>query len=434
MKSNTAFVCLNCQSEFNAWSGRCAVCKEWNTIVQQATDPSQTYLANQPPADLFKLTDLPKSRATRLKTGLREFDRVLGNDHPGVVPGSVILLAGNPGIGKSTLLLQVVAGIRDGLYFSAEESLEQLRLRVDRLGLKNLELQFSAERNLPKILAAAKEAKPELMVIDSIQAIADETIGGTPGSLIQVRENSWRLQRFAKLTGVSMILVGHVTKEGVISGPRTIEHLVDVVLYLEGEKRTGLRLLRAEKNRFGSTEEVGIWQLGDAGFKEVADPGAMFANLITDDIPGRALSVTVEGSRAFLIEVQALVAPTSFGYPKRVAQGIDLNRLNLLLAVLGNRLNLPINQYDVFVNIVGGFNLRDPGIDLALSGAILSGIKKAIFPPKLILLGEVGLLGEVRPAFDERLRAKEAKRLGFQVNQGFHSVNQLTKLIVLKSK
>jgi DNA repair protein RadA/Sms len=247
--------------------------------------------------------------------------------------------------------------------------------------------------------------------------------------LVQVRDNCWRLQQFAKQTGVAILLVGHVTKEGIVAGPRVLEHLVDVVMYLEGEKRTGLRLLRADKNRFGSTEEVGIWQLTSHGYEPVADPGQLFASLVSADVPGRALTVTIEGTRAFLVEIQALVTKTAFGYPKRASQGIDINRLNLLLAVLENRLNLPLSQDDVYLNVVGGFTLKDPGVDLAVAGAIMSGLTKQTLPKKLLLVGEIGLLGEIRPAFEQAKRAKEAKRLNYAINKGVGSIHGLKKIL-----
>ncbi len=433
-KQKSVFICLGCQNETSRWSGKCPVCGEWNTIVEQDTELTRGSVGEAVPSELFSLKNLPRQQVKRIKTNSAEFDRVLGGNDPGIVAGSVILLAGNPGVGKSTLLLQVASSIDDALYFSAEESLEQLRLRATRLGLEKNELRISAERKLPNILRTITETKPPFVVIDSIQTVYDDSLPGTPGSLAQVRENCWRIQQFAKELGVAILVVGHVTKEGVIAGPKVLEHLVDVVMYLEGDMRNDLRLLRCDKNRFGSTEEVGIWRLTGTGFETVEDPGKLFAQIITEDVPGRALTVTVEGSRAFLVEVQALVTKTAFGYPKRTAQGVDLGRLNLLLAVLENRIGLPTSQYDIYVNVVGGFTLRDPGIDLAIAGAITSGVTKKILPEKQVLVGEVGLLGEVRPAIDQARRKKEADRLGYHLDSKVGSIKFLPNLLKPSSK
>ncbi len=435
-KLKTSFVCESCGSHFNTWAGRCSVCNEWNTIVEEAMEPTVTgrggSATSAEPAELTEIGKITISKHQRLQSGLPEFDRVLGGDDPGIVPGSMLLLAGNPGVGKSTLLLQLAATVPNSLYFSAEESLEQIHLRSTRLGLHKSKLLLSAERNINKIIAAIKNSKPSLVIVDSIQTVYDDALPGAPGSLTQVRDNGWRLQQLAKLTGVAILVVGHVTKEGTMAGPRVLEHLVDVVMYLEGERRTGLRVLRGDKNRFGSTEEVGIWQLGQGGFEAVADPGRIFAGLLTEDVPGRALTMTMEGSRAFVVEIQALVTKTAFGYPKRTAQGIDTNRLTLLLAVLENRLGAAFSNYDVYVNVVGGFTLKDPGVDVAVAAACVSGLNKKILPPKLVIFGEVGLLGEVRAAFGAERRSKEAKRLGYTVATKFNSIRDLPKLFTLK--
>jgi DNA repair protein RadA/Sms len=426
-KEKKIYVCQNCGASFATWSGKCGVCGEWNTLTQEVEERSSSGIVE--PTELISVKDLPSQHLVRIKTGSQEFDRVLGGDDPGLVPGSVVLLAGNPGVGKSTLLLQVATRIPSALYFSAEESLEQINLRAQRLSLGKSDLRLAAERNINSIIAAIKKERPSFVIIDSVQTVFDDSVAGTPGSLVQVRENCWRLQQLAKQLGTAILLVGHVTKEGVVAGPRVLEHLVDVVLYLEGEKRTGLRILRAEKNRFGSTEEIGIWQLSNKGFEVMGDPGQFFATLTGEDVPGRALSVTMEGTRSFLIEVQALATKTAFGYPKRTAQGIDVNRLNLLLAVLESRLELPLSQYDIFVNIVGGFSIKDPGVDVAIAGAVISSLTKKALPPKLILLGEIGLLGEVRPASELKRRQKEAKRLSYNSEEKFTSVRKLAELV-----
>lgn len=412
MKSKTTFVCLNCQNTFSRWAGRCTICGEWNTLVEQTESAETTSIE---PAQVTKLSQVNTKHLKRTQGQLKEFDRVLGGDEPGFVAGSVILLAGSPGVGKSTLLLQVASHVDGALYVSAEESLEQLRLRSDRLGLTEKDFFVCAEREIGKIIAAVKAQSPKLVIIDSIQTIYDEAAAGTPGSIVQIREIVWRLQRFAKANATTFVVVGHITKEGLIAGPKVLEHLVDVVLYLEGEKQTGLRLLRAEKNRFGPLDEVGIWQMARSGFVDVSDPGKLFANLVGQSVPGRALSVTSEGSRSFLVEVQALSAKTSYGYPKRTSQGIDPNRLNVILAVLENRLQLPVSSFDIFINVVGGFTIKDPGIDLAIAAAIISSVKGKALPENMAFSGEIGLLGEVRPTFDHARRVKEAARLSYKI-------------------
>lgn len=430
-KPKTSFICLNCHYQSSTWSGRCPNCNEWNTIVEQeasAVDSSTSARA----AELTPLNKLSLDPKKRLVTSAPDFDRVLGGTDPGIVEGSVTLLAGSPGIGKSTLLLQVAHSVPNSLYFSAEESLEQIRLRSARLGLADSPLPISAERRLPNIIQAIREQKPSFVVIDSIQTVYDESLPGTPGSLVQVRENCWRLQQLAKSEGVALLLVGHVTKEGVIAGPKVLEHLVDVVLYLEGERQTGLRVLRAEKNRFGATDEVGIWQLESSGFVPVTDPSRLFESILTENVPGRALAATMEGSRAFIVEVQALAAKTSFGYPKRSAQGIDLGRLTLLAAVVENRLKIPVSQFDLYVNVVGGLTIKDPGIDLAVTAAIISSITGKMLPNKLVLAGEVGLLGEVRPPNQLARRKKEVDRLRYEFGSTLKTVSGLSALFTEK--
>jgi DNA repair protein RadA/Sms len=436
-KAHTKYSCTSCGASFATWAGRCPVCGEWNTLIEEPADEvistGRGATSGEAEAvEVLSVSELPNVHPKRIITGMDEFDRVLGSDDPGIVAGSIILLAGSPGVGKSTLLLQVASSLKKALYFSAEESLEQIRSRSYRLGIEKSSLLLASERNLNKIIATIRKEKPTFVVIDSIQTVYDDTISGTPGAVMQVRDNCWRLQQLSKITGTAILLVGHITKEGAIAGPKVLEHLVDVVLYLEGEKRTGLRILRAEKNRFGSTEEIGIWQLTSAGYKTVEDPGKLFASLVTEDAPGRSLSITIEGTRPFLLEIQALVAKTSFGYPKRTAQGFDVNRLSILLAVIENQLGLPLSGYDVFINVVGGFTVRDPGVDLAVAGAVISSLKKKPLQSKLALVGEIGLLGEIRPAFDHTKRVKEAKKLGYETNRGLRSVKDILQTIATK--
>lgn len=431
-KSKLQFTCLSCDAVFTRWSGRCSNCQEWNTLAE--TSSHGEIANNSLPAELVSIADLPKQKVERLVTTVEEFDRVLGGSDAGIVKGSVVLLSGNPGVGKSTLLLQIASKIDNSIYFSAEESLQQLTIRTHRLKIKSKTLQLSAERDLNRILTSISKEKPDFVVIDSIQSIYDDSNPGTPGSLVQIKENTWRLQQFAKTTDTAILLVGHVTKEGSIAGPKALEHLVDVVLFLEGEKRTGLRVLRNDKNRYGPTDEVGIWQLEKEGFVSVDDPGKLFASLVSNDVPGRALTIALEGSRAFLVEIQALVAKTSYGYPKRTAQGIDQNRLNVLVAVLENRLELPLYNYDIYINVVGGFTVKDPGVDVAVVAAIISGLTKEPLPDRLVTIGEIGLLGEVRPATDSLKRKKEIERLKYQTISKMHSVNQIKQLFRKNSK
>jgi DNA repair protein RadA/Sms len=431
-KNKVTYSCSNCGAKFTSWSGRCGTCGEWNTITEEREAIALSE-KNAESVELSPIASLAISKQERILSKLAEFDRVLGGEDPGIVPGSVLLLAGTPGVGKSTLLLQVASSIKGTLYFSAEESMNQIYLRASRLGLTKSQLSIAAERDINRIIATIKQNRPPLVVIDSIQTVFDDSVAGTPGSLVQVRENTWRLQQLAKQLGTAILVVGHVTKEGVVAGPKVLEHLVDVVLYLEGDKQTGLRVLRAEKNRYGSTDEVGIWQITQSGLDPVKDPGALFEQLIGEEIPGRSLTITQEGTRAFVVEIQALLTKTSYGYPKRTAQGIEANRLTVLLAVLENRLELPLSQYDVYLNVVGGFSLKDPGIDLAIAAAIISGLTKKVLQPKMVFLGEIGLLGEVRPPFDNERRIKEAKRLGYIVNPKLRSVRALPVLIEKQS-
>lgn len=411
-KSAASFTCLNCGRSLGQWAGRCPNCGEWNSIVEQALDPEIP--TDSQPATLVTLDKLPSNYSRRIKTALPEFDLVLGSDDPGLVVGSLVLLVGSPGVGKSSLLLQAIGQIDQAVYFSAEESLEQLAIRAKRLGGIAGGLKFSSERDVHKIIVALSQTAPSVAVIDSIQTVYDSHLPSPPGSLVQIRECCWRLARLAKSQAITILIVGHITKEGVAAGPKTLEHLVDVVLYLEGEARTGLRLLRSQKNRFGSTDEVGVWQMTAGGFKEVADAGRLFANLVSGPAPGRALTMAVEGNRPFLVEIQVLAAKTTFGYPKRLSQGLELNRLNLLLAVAETRLKLPLDRFDIYLNVVGGFQIRDPGVDLAIVAGILSALNNIPLADRSVWLGEVGLLGEVRtPTFIER-RRKEAKRLGYQ--------------------
>lgn len=426
-KKSSAYRCINCGTVYKQWSGKCGSCGEWNSL----TEEDATVIATSEPAVIVPLKSVNIEESKRIKTGIDEFDRVLGGDVGGIVSGSVVLIAGSPGIGKSTLLMQMCANIQGCVYFSAEESSAQLKIRSLRLGVKDSQL-ISTERNLSSILSAVSKEGIKLVVIDSIQTIYDPTLPGAPGSILQVREACWRIQQFAKEKSVAFVIVGHITKDGNVAGPKTLEHLVDAVLYFEGEKSTGLRLLRGEKNRYAPTTEIGIFQMSDKGFVGVVDPGTLFTQMLGETLPGRALTVAVEGTRAFLLEVQALVTKNTHGYQKRITSGIDQNRLLILLAVLSNRLQIPLNDYDVYLNVVGGANLKDPGIDLAVAAAILSSYTDKAMPEKAVLFGEVGLLGEVRPASKQEIRIRESKRLNYSP-VSTKSLNNLLKLFATKA-
>jgi DNA repair protein RadA/Sms len=362
---------------------------------------------------------LREAELVRTPTGISELDRVLGG---GLVPGSVVLLGGEPGIGKSTLLLQAAAGLTgtagEVLYATGEESAGQVRLRAARLGLlegpAGERIRVVAENEVGRISALAREGRPGVLVVDSIQTVTVDELEGPAGSVGQVRESALRLMDLAKGDGIAVIVVGHVTKDGTLAGPKTLEHLVDTVLSLEGERTATLRLLRATKNRFGSTEEVGVFEMAERGLAEVADPGRAFLAGADEHAPGSVVGATLEGTRPLLVEVQGLVAPGAYGSPRRTASGIDTNRLSLLIAVLGRRAGVGLGSHDVYANLAGGLDLADPGLDLPLALALASSLRDRLVPPDLIAIGEVGLLGELRPVPGLERRLREAGRLGFR--------------------
>lgn len=384
------------------------------------------------PISLAAITGQAESRTL---SGFAELDRVLGG---GIVAGSVILLGGDPGIGKSTLLLQVVERMgsvskNQILYISGEESPEQIKLRAERLGATASEVQILAATNIDHITAVVEQLKPALVIVDSIQTMYDPQFPSTPGSIVQVRECAVRIQHLAKRLGVPMVLVGHITKEGTVAGPRTLEHLVDVVLYLEGEPQQQLRILRAVKNRFGDVTETGIFAMEGKGLVEVDNPGSfLLAERV--QVPGSVLSAVIEGTRPMLIEVQALTTKSVFGYPRRTASGFDPNRLNLLLAVLERRAHIDLSSHDVFVNIVGGLKVKDPAVDAAVCVALASAFKDKVLAENLCVIGEVGLAGEVRQVQQQERRAKEIKALGYVLPPKEKSLaGMLSKLLAGRS-
>ncbi|KKU20506.1 MAG: repair protein radA protein [Candidatus Nomurabacteria bacterium GW2011_GWA1_46_11] len=372
---------------------------------QRAKGKEQRAIAAKPQ----KLSEVRHIEKNRLKSGFNEFDRVVGG---GIVPGSVTLLAGDPGIGKSTLLLHVLART-GGLYVSGEESAEQIKLRAKRLGIDGENISILAETNVEGIVSVIANDKTGLVIVDSIQTLCSSDLDGMAGSVGQIRRSAELLIAAAKSQGTPIIIIGHVTKEGAIAGPKVLEHMVDTVLYLEGERFADARILRTLKNRFGAVEEVGIFEMVESGLKEVANPSALFLQDRVKNVPGSVVTVIMEGTRPMLVEIQALAVPSQLAMPRRVANGFDYNRLQLLVAILQKRLSIPLGTFDVFVNVSGGMKIAEPAADLAAALAILSSFKNKALDPKTAVFGEVGLLGEVRSIGSEDRRAKEARRLGF---------------------
>lgn len=412
-KAKKVYVCSACGEEAMTWQGRCPVCQAWNTMTElNLGTTTKRGAAEKAEAAAVRPLDVAKiASGGRIVTGIGEFDRVLGG---GFVPGSIILIGGDPGIGKSTLLLQVAnrCAERGVIYFSGEESEYQVADRARRLGLAP-SFNFANETHVPTIEATILREQPELVIVDSIQTLYDDRLPSTPGSLVQVRESALRLQELAKKSNTIIILIGHVTKEGTVAGPRTLEHMVDAVLYLEGDRRSDARIIRGIKNRFGATYEIGLFKLGEKGMEEIANPSVLFMAEHIEPAPGTILTATIDGARPIVVEIQALVAPTSFGYPKRTATGIDLNRLHLLLAIMTNRAGLSgLATSDVFINVVGGYAIHDRATDLAICLALASGLTNKALPSGLVAYGEVDLTGQIRPVTMGKQRRNEAERLG----------------------
>ncbi len=418
-KVKTLFVCQTCGYQTPKWLGRCPGCQQWNTLIEEKIieekDQVRERIGFDSDAFPVPITDVIQEERDRLKTGIEEFDRVLGG---GIVLGSVILIGGDPGIGKSTLLLQVMnrLALKDHkiLYISGEESLQQTKLRADRLGITSNNLYVVSETSLEKILEDIRAVNPSAVVVDSIQTISCSDISSAPGSISQVREASQRLLYLAKGLSIPVFLVGHVTKEGFIAGPKVLEHMVDTVLYIEGESNYSFRILRAVKNRFGSTNEVGVFEMKESGLEEVQSPSEFFLSSRFEPSSGSVVMPSLEGSRPILIEIQALVVSTNLGIPRRTTQGIDPNRVTLLIAVIEKRMGLHLYSYDVFLNIAGGIKVIEPGADLGVIASIISSYKDKIIDPEMVIFGEVGLGGEVRGVNHAELRIKEASRLGFK--------------------
>lgn len=419
-KVKTKFVCQECGYESARWMGRCPGCNEWNTMVEEreTTLTRVPGTAMKPKAKREKaspITQVEKLETARTNTGMRELNRVLGG---GLVPGSLILVGGDPGIGKSTLLLQATYQLAKSgnpiLYVSGEESLEQIRLRAERLDAMHDQLFVASETDLTAIETLLEETQPKLVVIDSIQTMYHPEVTSAPGSVAQVRECTGQLMRWAKERGVAIIIVGHVTKSGAIAGPRMLEHMVDCVLYFEGERHHTYRVLRAVKNRFGSTNEIGVFEMKEFGLSEIDNPSEVFLSGRPIGVPGTAVAASVEGTRPVLVELQALVTPTSFATPKRTASGVDYQRLTMILAVLEKRIGMFLQNQDAFVNVVGGVRLDEPAVDLAIAVALASSFRDRATGVSDLFVGEVGLTGEVRAVSRIEQRVAEAVNLGFE--------------------
>jgi DNA repair protein RadA/Sms len=418
-KPKTHFVCQSCGYQAPKWLGRCPGCEGWDTFVEERVIeekiPERDLLGFESEAIPTPITEIVGEERGRFHIGIEEFDRVLGG---GIVFGSVILVGGDPGIGKSTLLLQVMNRLaskgKKVLYISGEESLQQTKMRADRLGVSSDQLYVVSETSLEKILQDIQTIRPSTVVIDSIQTIYSSELPSTPGSISQVRETSSRLLYLAKHLSIPIFLVGHVTKEGFIAGPKVLEHMVDTVLYIEGEANHLFRILRAVKNRFGSTNEIGVFEMKDSGLVEVTSPSEFFLSGRIQPTSGSVVMPSIEGSRPILIELQALVVSTNFGIPRRTAQGVDPNRVSLLVAVMEKRLGIHLSSHDIFLNIAGGMRVEEPGADLGMIAAIASNFNDKLIDPEMVVFGEVGLGGEVRGVSQSGVRVKEAARLGFK--------------------
>ena len=420
-RSKTVHRCTECGADHPKWAGRCDVCGEWNTLVEesvgrQASDGGRQKKGRSAVAAgaTHRIRDVERTDSPRWQTGLAEFDFALGG---GIVPGSMVLIGGEPGIGKSTLLLQIAGALqgtgRRTLYASGEESALQIRLRADRIGQAS-DVELLTETSLETVLATAGSISPDVLVVDSIQTLFTGGLEGAPGNVGQVRECAARLMRFAKESGTTVFVVGHVTKGGGIAGPKTLEHIVDTVLYFEGENTLDHRVLRATKNRFGSVDEIGVFRMTERGLEPVANPSELFLGDRERTASGSAVTALLEGSRPVLIEVQALAAKAGFGTPQRVATGFDSRRLALLLAVLEKRAGLSFSQLDVFLNVVGGVRMQEPAGDLAVATALASSVYDRAIPADAVFVGEVGLSGEIRPVSQVERRVAEARNMGMQ--------------------
>ena len=421
-KTTTVFFCQNCGYESSKWLGQCPGCKEWNTFVEELVDKAELKNAGgqlkriREKAEPCLLAEIAIGEENKLLTGIEELDRVLGG---GIVQGSLTLVGGDPGIGKSTLLLQVCRNLSEAghkvLYISGEESQIQIKMRADRIGSFSKNMLLLCETNLDTIAEVIRTTKPEVVIIDSIQTMYNDGVSAAPGSVSQVRESTGVLLQLAKGLGVSVFIVGHVTKEGTVAGPRVLEHMVDTVLYFEGDRHASYRILRGVKNRFGSTNEIGVFEMQERGLVQVANPSEYMLNGRPENASGSIVACTMEGTRPLLIEIQALVCHSNFGIPRRQATGTDFNRVNLLMAVLEKRSGVQLSNCDAYVNITGGMKIVEPALDLGVVLAVLSSFRNKVLSPKLVAFGEVGLSGEVRAVSQAAQRVAEAEKLGFEI-------------------
>lgn len=417
MAKGTIFFCQNCGHESSKWMGQCPGCKEWNTFVEEAAPKKGAGVKSRLGKERsvpVTLKEIELKEEERISTSMGELDRVLGG---GIVAGSLMLVGGDPGIGKSTLLLQVCRNLandnHDVMYISGEESLKQIKLRAQRIGEFKDTLTLLCETNLADIEEVVRTKKPEVVIIDSIQTMYNESVSAAPGSVSQVRESTGTLMMLAKTLGIAIFIVGHVTKEGVVAGPRVLEHMVDTVLYFEGDRHASYRILRGVKNRFGSTNEIGVFEMQGNGLREVINPSEFMLNGKPVGASGSVVTCSLEGTRPILVEIQALVSDTSFQIPRRTTVGIDFNRVNLLLAVLEKRAGMQLGGCDAYVNLTGGMRLSEPSIDLAVVAAIISSYRNTVIDEHTIIFGEVGLTGEVRGVAQAEVRIKEAEKMGF---------------------
>lgn len=417
-KEKSVFFCKECGYESAKWMGQCPACRQWNTMSEErisVNSKSSSHSVDKKAVVLSKISEISTAKEERIATGMKELDRVLGG---GIVRGSLTLVGGDPGIGKSTILLQTCRHLGQGghnvLYISGEESLKQIKLRAERIGTFSDSVRLLCETNLDIIEEVLKKEKPEVVIIDSIQTMYSEDVGSAPGSVSQVREATSVLMQIAKGLEISVFIVGHVTKEGTVAGPRVLEHMVDTVLYFEGDRHASYRILRGVKNRFGSTNEIGVFEMREQGLMEVENPSEFMLNGRPEGENGCIVTCSVEGTRPILIEIQALVCRTNFGIPRRQANGMDLNRLNLLMAVLEKRLGMSMGDCDAYVNIAGGMRITEPAIDLGIVLALVSSFRNRAIGEDVLAFGEVGLSGEVRAVSQMQTRISEAKKLGFK--------------------
>ncbi len=435
----TIYFCQSCGHEETKWLGQCPACKEWNTFVEEKITTAKTAaVRSQREPQVLPLSEVSADDQARTETGLEELDRVLGG---GIVPGSLILVGGDPGIGKSTLLLQVcqyLSGEKQVLYVSGEESLAQIKLRANRMGTFSDNLKLLCETNLDIIRNIIESRRPDLAIIDSIQTMYNEEVASAPGSVSQVRESTNVLMQLAKGLGVTIFIVGHVTKEGTVAGPRVLEHMVDTVLYFEGDRHASYRILRGVKNRFGSTNEIGVFEMRQNGLAEVENPSEYMLSGRPENASGSVVACSLEGTRPLLIEIQALVCQSNFGMPRRTATGTDYNRVNLLMAVLEKRIGLHMSNCDAYVNIAGGIRMNEPAIDLGIVMALVSSYKNRPIDEKILVFGEVGLSGEVRAVNMPEQRVAEARKLGFETciipEVSVHMVKEITGIKVIGVK